>query len=192
MRLSRDELIETFPTWNEERHNIVKALYGDIPFVEWNKAEYERHIQLQGTLSNITAVEAYIWRLKGDYSIYRTLCGDVYISKSGKVLCGDFRVKHGVEEYVIYLALMYGLKSLSIFRNGFSKMLVGFSNSDGLKSPCIKAHTTELNCDVIEKVLSVDLSDYGDSVKKFFEAARKIYEEDKTNHIMEKCWNGVV
>lgn len=59
MRLTRNELIERYPIWNEARHDIVKVFYGDIPLIEWNKAEYERYSQLEGTLANIEAVEAY-------------------------------------------------------------------------------------------------------------------------------------
>ena len=82
MRLSRNELLEMFPSWNEERHDIVKVFYGDIPLIEWNRAEYEKYSQLEGTLANIEAVEAYIWTQNGDYSIYRTLIGEIKIGAS--------------------------------------------------------------------------------------------------------------
>ena len=187
MRLSRDELIERYPIWNEERHDIVKAFYGDTPLIEWNKAEYERYLQLEGTLANIEAVDAYIWTQNGDYNIYRTLIGEIKIGASGVVLCGDLQVHYGGKVYSIYLNLMYGLKSLSIFRNSGSEVFTGFSNDDGLSSPNIKAHTKELERDLIEKVLKVDLSDYGESVQKFIEAVRALYDKDKVNRIMEKC-----
>lgn len=189
MRLSRNELLEMFPSWNEERHDIVKVFYGDIPLIEWNRAEYEKYSQLEGTLANIEAVEAYIWTQNGDYSIYRTLIGEIKIGASGEVLCGDLQVKYGGKVYSIYLNLMYGLKSFSIFRNSGAENFTGFSNEDGLLSPCIKSHTKELDRDLIEKVLKVNLSDYGESVRKFMEAVKGLYAVDKVNHIMEKCMN---
>ncbi len=186
MRLSRDELIEKYPSWNEAKHDIVKGLYGDIPLIEWNKAEYEKYTQLRGTLANIEAVNAYIWTQNGDYSIYSTLIGDIQIGASGNVLCGGLRIKYGGKIYNIYLNLMYGLKSLSIFRNSGPGGTVGFSNADGIPSPNTKARTKELDKDLIEKVLGADLSDYGESVRKFMEAVTAVYNQDKVNRIMEK------
>lgn len=188
MRLSRDELIDMYPIWNESRHDIIKVFYGDVPLIEWNKVEYERYLQLEGTLANLEAVEAYIWIQNGDYSIFRTLIGEIKIGASGAVLCGDLQVHYKGMVYSIYLNLMYGLKSLSIFRNSGSVVFSGFSNEDGLASPNTKAHTKELEGDLIEKVLKVDLSDYGESVQKFIEAVRAVYDKDKVNHIMEKCF----
>lgn len=189
MRLTRNELLEKYPNWNEVRHDIVKVFYGDIPLIEWNKAEYEKYSQLEGTLANIEAVEAYIWTQNGDYSIYRTLIGEIKIGASGAVLCGDLQVKYGGKVYSIYLNLMYGLNSLSIVRNSGAEYFTGFSNEDGLSSPCIKSHTKELDGDLIEKILKVDLSDYGESVKKFMEAVKELYTKDRVNHIMEKCYS---
>lgn len=189
MRLTRNELLERYPSWNEVKHDIVKTFYGDIPLIEWNKEEYEKYSQLEGTLANIEAVEAYIWTQNGDYSIYRTLIGEIKIGASGIVLCGDLQVKYEEKVYSIYLNLMYGLKALSIFRNNRSKNLIGFSNTDGLSSPCIKSNTKELDRDLIEKVLKVDPSDYGESVRKFMDAVIDLYNKDKVNHIMEKCFS---
>lgn len=189
MRLTRNELLERYPNWNEVKHDIVKTFYGDIPLIEWNKEEYEKYSRLEGTLANIEAVEAYIWTQNGDYSIYRILIGEIKIGASGIVLCGDLQVKYGGKVYSIYLNLMYGLKALSIFRNNGLKNLIGFSNADGLSSPCIKSNTKELDRDLIEKVLKVDLSDYGESVRKFMDAAIDLYNKDKVNHIMEKCFS---
>lgn len=188
MRLTRNELLERYPNWNEVKHDIVKTFYGDIPLIEWNKEEYEKYSRLEGTLANIEAVEAYIWTQNGDYSIYRILIGEIKIGASGIVLCGDLQVKYGEKVYSIYLNLMYGLKALSIFRNN-GLNLIGFSNADGLSSPCIKSDTKELDRDLIEKVLKVDLSDYGESVRKFMDAVIDLYNKDKVNHIMEKCFS---
>lgn len=188
MRLTRNELLEMFPSWNEERHDIVRVFYGDIPLIEWNGAEYERYSKLEGTLANIEAVEAYIWILNGDYNIYRTLIGEIKIGASGEVLCGDLSVNYGGMVYSIYLNLMYGLRALSIFRNSGAKNISCFSNVDGIRSPSTKANTKELDKDMIEKILNINLSDYGESVRKFIEAVKILYEEDPTNHILEKCW----
>lgn len=185
IRLTKDELLDKFPSWNTNRHDIVKVFYGEIPLIEWNKSEYNKYIRLRDrTMVNIETVNAYIWTQNGDYSIYRTLLGDIMIRASGKVICGDLRVKCGGKAYNIFLNLMYGLRSLSIFRLNGTEFFIGFRNTDGMKSSHIKAHTKELEPELIEKVLSADISDYGESVKKFMMTAKALYESDKTNKIM--------
>lgn len=188
MRMSRDALIEMYPYWNEERHDIVKAFYGDIPVVKWNSAEHDRFCKLGATLANLMAVDAYIWVQNGDYYIYRVLIGDIKVKISGEVLCGSLDVKYGGKVYNIFLNLMYGKKALSIFRNS-GGLLTGFSNRDGMMSPNIKNHTSELDEAVIEKVLQVDLSDYGDSVRDFMGAVKSLYYENTSNFILEKTFD---
>lgn len=187
MRLSRDELLEWYPSWNECRHDIVKAFYGDIPLICWNKEYFDWYSTLTGTLSNIEAVNAYMWSVNGDYNIYRTLIGEVSISTEGKVLCGDVDVKYRGQIYNVILNLMYGKRGLTILRlkNG----VVGFSNKDGQGSPSIQRNTRELEPEVIQKVLTADFRDYGSSIRKFMREAIKLYNEDSINHIMGKCFS---
>ena len=37
MRKTREELIKTYSYWNEDGHDIVETLYGDIPHIIYNK-----------------------------------------------------------------------------------------------------------------------------------------------------------
>lgn len=188
MRLSRNDLLKMYPSWNETKNNIVKVLYGDIPLVEWNKTEYERYRQLDSDVADISfGADAYVWTQNGDYSLYSTLIGRIAIGSSGEVLYGDLRIKNRGTLYLVHLNLMYGLNSFSVFRNNGAIDLVGFSSKDGLTSSRIKSHTNELNRYTIEEVLKTDLSDYGDSIKKFMETAAALYSKDKINYIMEKC-----
>lgn len=39
MRMTREELIVKFPSWNNAKHDIVPALYGDIPSRIWAIAD---------------------------------------------------------------------------------------------------------------------------------------------------------
>lgn len=185
MRLTREDLLDRYPTWNEQKHDIVQAFYGDIPLVEWNEKEYARYCELTGTLANVEAVDAYIYIQNGPYRKYCTLIGDIYTKDSGEILCGDLRVKYRGKAYNIYLNLMYGRKALSIFRITGSEILTGFSNKYGMRSPCMKAHTKELDEYVIEDVLKVNLSDYGECVQRFMKEVKSLYEENKVNYIME-------
>lgn len=188
MRLTRKKLLNKYPSWNESKHDIVKTLYGDIPLVVYDEKQYEWFKTLTGTLADIESIDAYIYTKNGNYNKYSTLIGDVYINENGKVLSGSIQVKYRGIIHNIFLMQMYGKCCLSIMRHTF-KNTTGFSNKDGLSSPSIKAHTKELNNKTIEKILNTPLKDYGESIQKFMEAARKVYEQDRTNYIMEKCFN---
>ena len=78
---------------------------------------------------------------------------------------------------------MYGFKKLDILRLGGDNV-VGFSNADGQGSP--SRYTKEMDSETIERILNNPLPDYGVGIQKFMEAARELYAEDTTNHIMEK------
>ena len=188
MRLTREELLNMYPSWNESRHDIVKVFYGDIPLVIYNEKQYELFKTLTGTLANIEAIDAYIYTQNGNYNKYNTLIGDVYIAENGTVLSGSIKIKYYGLIHDIFLNKIYRKYCLSILRNT-SEGTKGFTNKDGLLSPSIKSHTKELNNETIEKILNTPLKDYGESIQKFMEAAREIYEQDKTNYIMEKCFN---
>ena len=189
MRLSRDELINMYPTWNEEKHDIVKVMYGEDPLVLWNKERYDNWVNLLGTCANIEGVNAYMWSQNGDYYIYRTLIGEIYITTDGKVLGGAVDVKYRGVSYGISLNLMYGLRSLEILKLSGGKVR-GFSNKDGTGSPCRKQNTEELDKDIIEILLfNLDLRDYGDSVKRFMKMCGTLYNADSLNHILEKTFN---
>lgn len=189
MRLSRNELLERYPNWNEARHDIVKVFYGDDPLICWNKEYYEGwYCTLTGTLANIEAVEAYMWHRNGDYNIFRTLIGEVYLTVDGKVLGGSVDLKYRGMMYNVHLNLMYVMKALDIIRVS-STGVKGFSNKDGLGSPAHKMNTKELEAETIEKVLTTDLRDFGASIRKFMREAVKLWNEDNTNFIMSKTFS---
>lgn len=188
MRKSREELMQIYPIWNEQRHDIVRIMYGDDPLILWNEEYYKRWSTYTGTASNIESVGAYMWHMNGDYSVYRTLIGEIYIATTGEVLGGSISVKYRGTTYTIHLNLMYGLKSLDILKLSGEKVR-GFSNAGGLGSPSNNFRTEELDKEITKKILfDLDLSDYGESVKKFMEMCGAVYTEDSVNHIMEKCW----
>ena len=188
MRLTREELLDMYPLWNESRHDIVKVFYGDIPLVIYNEKQYELFKTLTGTLANIEAIDAYIYTQNGNYNKYSTLIGDVYITENEIVLSGNIKIKYRGLIHDIFLNKMYGKYCLSILRNT-SEGTKGFTNKDGLLSPSIKSRTKELDDETIEKILNNPLEDYGETIQKFMEAAREMYIQDSTNHIMEKCFN---
>ncbi|MDR2043437.1 MAG: hypothetical protein LBQ15_03540, partial [Clostridium sp.] len=176
MRLSREELLKKcFTSWNEKKHDIVRVLHGDDPMVCWNKEYYEGwYCTLTGSLANTEAVEAYMWHVNGDYNIFRTLVGDVYITAEGKMLGGGIHLKHRGMIYNVHLGLMYGARALDIL--GISHTGVkGFSNKDGLGSPASKMNTKELDAETAEKVFATDLRDFGESIRKFMGEAVKLW-----------------
>ena len=189
MRETREELIEKFPSFNASRYDIVKILYGDEPNTYWDLEKYNYHRTLTGTLSNISAVDAYIFTKYGNYYIYSTRIGRVYIAEKGEVLCGDISVKHRGLKYDICLNLMYGFSALDILYLGGPSGVTGFSSSDGIGSPCSRKMTKELDKDKILRIINESLSDYGVGIQKFMKMVRQIYQRDPTNHILEKTFN---
>ena len=187
MRLTKEKLLEKFPTWNESRHDIVKTWYADEPLVAYNEEEYQKYGELSDRhLINIGTVDAYIYSQNGEYNKYVHLIGSTYIKPNGNVLCGDINIEYGGDIWHINLNKMYNKNSLSILR--FSAIVTGFSNKDGTGSPCIKSHTKEAKPEVIEKVINKSLDDFGYGVQQFMEAVRELYYSDTTNYIMDKCW----
>ena len=189
MRETREELIEKFPSFNTYHQDIVKIFYGDEPDTYWNLEKYNYHRTLTGTLSNISAVDAYIFTQYGNYYIYSTRIGRVYIAENGEVLCGDISVKHRGLTYDVCLNLMYGFSALDILYLSGSSGVTGFSSSDGIGSPCTHKMTKELDKEKILRIINEPLSNYGVGIQKFMETVRKTYQRDPTNHILEKTFN---
>ena len=92
-------------------------------------------------------------------------------------------VKYRGKVHNIIFNRMYGFKKLDVLRLS-GDYVVGFSNADGQGSPSIR--TKEMDRDLIERILNDKLEDYGYAIQRFMEAARELYAEDTTNHIMEK------
>lgn len=191
MRKTREELIKTYSYWNEDGHDIVETLYGDIPHIIYNKKWYDWYCTLDGTLSNIEAVEAYIYTQNGEYKYYDTLEGSVAISSiDDRILYGDFDCHMYGTTYNIYINMMYGNEGMSILNNRMNgkSNIYGWRNKDGLHSSCRKVNTYEIDKDRIEKVLNYNISDYGNSIHRFFNLAKELYKKDTENHIKEGCF----
>lgn len=181
MRLTNDELLEKYPSWNTGRHDIGKVLYGDEPALRWGEEIYNEWRRLVGTPSNISALDAYIYTQYGDYCIYSTLAGRVYAASDGRVLAGKVEVTcKGTN--TIYLNRMYGWNALDIHRIGAHA--TGFSNAGGMGSP--SKYTREMDSDTIEKIVRCKMDDYGIGIQKFMAEVRRMYYADTTNYIMDK------
>lgn len=192
MRLTREELLNKHPIWNEEKHDIVRVMYGDDPLIHYDSKEYDKYHSFWATdnsCANIMAIDAYIYSKNGTYDKYRTLIGEVLINEDGDVLCGDIFIKYGGMRYDVIINNMYGRHSLDILRFSGSGKVLGFSNKDGQGSPSSKRYTDELKDEIINKVLnSKDLEDYGKSISKYIQCARDMYNSNKTNYIMDKTF----
>lgn len=181
-RQTRENLLQLYPSWNENLHDIVKVNYGDEPLIIYDQNEYEKYQALTGTMANIMCSYAYIYSQNGNFNVYRTLIGETYIKPNGTVLGGNINVKYQGVTNEVFLNRMYGYQSLDILRIG--QHVTGFSNKDGVGSPSINSR--EMDKEVIEKILNFPLKDYGYGVQRFMETAREVYELDTTNYIMEK------
>lgn len=193
MRKSREEIIEMFPSYEREE-NLIEKIYGDIPCFRYDINRYKRYAEEKdNTLSNILFGDAFIWTMNGDFDVYNTNIGKIYVCTNGDFLCGDIDVKYGGKTYGIYLMQMYGKVGLDITRlGGANSKVKGFSNKDGIGSPANKYHTEELNEELIWKVLDINktnLKDYGKCIHRFIERCREVYLQDKTNYIMNKCFS---
>ena len=168
--------------------DIIAVEYGDIPSSNYTQKDYDRWQKLSGTLSNIGAVDAHIFTCFGQYSVYNTRIGKVYIDSTGDVLCGSISIRCRGNVYNVYLNLMHNLNGLDVIglRAGG---VVGYSNKDGLGSPSRKHNTREISVDVLESILNDPLNDYGEGIQRFMDSVRKSYLLDKTNHIMEKTFD---
>lgn len=167
----------------------TETRYGRISTVHWNKDKFNAWTRISDeTLSNIEAIEAYIWHSYGDYYIYQTYVGDVYITENGVVLSGSVNIKDRNSIYEVIVNNLYGHHGLTILQLGHNGLVRGWCNLDGQGSPAIKKNTSELDADVIDRVLSHEFEDYGECMYKLMLAARNIYAEDKTNHIMSKTF----
>ena len=186
MRLTKEQLKHKYyPQWNEDGGDIVKICYGDDPLIVWDEREYTRYSKLSHTLANIEAVKAYIYTQYGSYNMYRTLLGEICISNSAlkEVLCGDIHING----YNITLNMMYGLVSLTITKAGILNV-IGFRTRDGIHSARLRKNTKELKKEQILKVLDSDISDYGNSIHKFMDVCRSVYERYPENFILEGCF----
>lgn len=183
MRLTMEQLIEKFPSWNHAHSDIIAVNYGDAPAVYYTQEECRKFKDLTETLKNMYGVDVHIYEQYGNYGKYSTFAGTVYIKENGYVLSGNVKVRYGGKYYSIFLNRMYGSKGLDVLRYGPGS-IVGFSNKDGQGSP--SRYTKEIDVDLLERVLNDPMEDYGIGIQQFMKAARELYSEDRTNYILEK------
>lgn len=182
MRMTREDFLTKYPSWNENRHDIVACMYGDVPVKCWDANEYHEWRKLEGTLSNINAVEAYMYVQNGEYSIYNTEIGRVCITKDNKVISGEINVQYKGKNNIIYLNNQNDMVGLSIFRIG--QELIGWRNQYGVRSYFTR--TKKMDMDMAYEILHQKLEDYGFGVQMFMKTAREIFISDVENWIMIK------
>ena len=192
MRLTNSQILTQFPSWsNHPSGNIQQVRYGDIPDCQYTQESYNKYQSCTDRhLLNIGCANAYIYSNYGSYDIYKTIPGDVYIQTSTQqLLHGTLSIPYRNKPITVHLNLMYNLKALSILDLKGTGKVKGFCNKDGQGSPANHLSTEELEPDVIKKILSNPMTDYGYGVQKFMDTARELYEEEPYNYIMSKTFD---
>lgn len=188
MRKSLEEIREISPWCYYRNVDLVSAYYGECPVRTYTEKDHKWHEEISKTnktLANLGAAEAMTWSLYGDYEIYDIGIGNVVVAKNnGQILHGELRLTRQVDWSISYNS-MWDTEMLNILHLG--AIVQGWSSYYTSGSPAIKATTKEMDEDVIEWLLNYKNDDYGEIVGRFLDAARKLYEKDKTNYIMEKC-----
>lgn len=189
MRKSLEAIRKITPWCYYHNVDLVGVYYGDCPLRTYTKKDhqvYEECSKTDKTLANVLAAEAITWSLYGDYDIYDLGIGNITVAKSnGRILHGTLKLMRRVNWIVSYSS-MWSKESLNILYVG-ADFVQGWSSEGASGSPSTKAVTKEMDEDVIEWLLNYKDNDYGEIVGRFLETARKLYERDKTNYIMEKC-----
>lgn len=190
MRLTNSQILTKFQSWaNHPSGNIQSVRYGDIPDTIYTQQDYEYYLAQSGTLSNILYANAFIYMINGSYDIYKTIIGDIQIHHDTQNLMhGSINVPYRGKSILIIINLMYGLKALTILDIKGTGKVKGFCNKDGQGSPANRLSTEELEPDIIKKVLSNPMEDYGYGIQKFMQVARDLYSEEPYNYIMEKTF----
>ena len=101
---------------------------------------------------------------------------------------GSINVPYRVKSISIIINLMYGFKALTILDLKGTGKVKGFCNENGQGSPANHLSTEEMDADVIKKILSNPMEDYGCAVQKFMQTARDLYYEEPYNYIMQKTF----
>ena len=190
MRQTKEQILTEFPSWSNHPKDIVQVRYGDIPDCTYNKDSYIKYQSYDDLTQRICCAEAYIYSIYGAFDIYKTNLGDIHIhTDSQQVLHGSISIPYRGKTISILLNLIYGTKSLTILDLKGTGKVRGFCNEYGQGSPCSKAFTEELEPDIIKKILSNPLKDYGYGVQTFMNTVRELYEEEPYNYIMERTFN---
>lgn len=188
MRKSLEEIREITPWCYYHDVDLIKVYYGDCPVRTYTKKDHEWHEEISKTnktLANLGAAEAITWSLYGDYDVYDIGIGSIVAAKNDRrILHGELKLKRQIDWYISYNS-MWDTEKLNILH--LRDIVQGWSSYYAFGSPATKAATKEMDEDIIEWLLNYKNDDYGEIVERFLEAARELYEKDKTNYIMEKC-----
>lgn len=187
MRKTDEELRTAYPWKSHMFDNIGAVMYGDIPFEIHDEEWYKTTIKIaegNNTISNIFAVDCWIYEMIGSHDVYETEHGEIGI-KDGEAIYGDFNIHYGGCVYNTFFNNIYSdnesmKNSLMICCIGTDK-ISGWRNKNGQSSPSLRCK--KLDDDKIEKVLSSKwLNDFGYGVQVYINTIKKVYESDKTNY----------
>lgn len=189
MRKTDEELRTTYPWKSHMFDNISAVMYGDIPFERHNEEWYKSTVKItedNNMISDLFAVDHWIYKMIGDHDVYETEHGKFGI-KDGEVIYGDFSIHYGGYVYDTLFNNIYIDNEL--MKNSLTIMSIrtdevsGWRNKTGQNSPSLR--NKKLDDDKIEKVLSSKwLQDFGYGVQVYIDTIKKIYESDKTNYFM--------
>lgn len=190
MRKTDEELKTAYPWKSHMFDNIGAVMYGDIPFETHYEEWYKSTVKItegNNIISDIFAVDHWIYKMIGDHDVYETEHGKIGI-KDGEVIYGDFNIHYGGCVYNTFFNNIYSdnesmKDSLMICYIGTDKTF-GWRNKNGQSSPSLRCK--KLDDDKIEKVLSSKwLNDFGYGVQVYIDTIKKVYESDKTNYFMD-------
>lgn len=190
MRKTDEELRTEYPWKSHMFDNIGAVMYGDIPFERHDEEWYKTTMKIaegNDTISNIFAVDCWIYKMIGSHDVYETEHGNIGI-KDDEVIYGDFNIHYDGYVYNTYFNNIYrdneSMKdSLMIQYIGIDK-ISGWRNKNGQHSFTLR--NKKLDNDKIEKILNSKwLNDFGYGVRNYIDTIKKVYESDKTNYFMD-------
>jgi hypothetical protein len=176
MRLTREELLEQYPYWNEENNDIVKVMYGDEPLIKWThdrvRWENEKDKDPDSIVATLNTVEHYIVARCGDFGDYRPMIGGVKVLTRNRIGSCDINIKYNGKTYNLMLNELYGKTIMSLTLNTST---IYRTYDIGQDSSWISTRWTPMSKEEALKVVDVKrVADYGDVVKRAVERCREL------------------
>jgi hypothetical protein len=176
MRLTREELLEQYPYWNEENNDIVKVMYGDEPLIKWThdrvRWENEKDKDPDSIVATLNTVEHYIVARCGDFGDYRTMIGGVKVLTRNRIGACDINIKYNGKTYNLMLNELYGKTIMSLSLNTST---IYRTYDIGQDTSWISIRWTPMSKEEALKVVDVKrVAEYGDVVKRAVERCREI------------------
>lgn len=190
MRVSRERLTEKYPSWNEDKNDIVKTLYGDTPLRHYTKKDFDFYDTCKDkTLKNILLLDSIIWKYKGDFDEYRLINGNIKVSSKNEYIIADLNFRG---YYIFYNNIynnIYNKSRMSITKN-YGIKVKGWSNFRSYCASRIEKNNEELDRESIIRILNYrEWNDFGKIVKDFGDNLMNLYERDETNHYLDEWRN---